>query len=201
MDLLKQSALAWKEIADYRYQLTYGYKRRLYLINLTFSLEDYPHLAGFQYMKDLSLPNYTSARIVERIIEEKISFQQIQRASQYENLIKPRLKALIYLKKCLDNEFTLYSYMPQMYPFYTSIKADYIISSHGEFNSFVFIIQVDSHDQGNCEFLCCSLFQQGNRNYALNQRPRAILKKERLHIPSNSSVILFDKLSLQNPRF
>ena len=55
MDLLQQSAQAWKEITEYRYLFTYGYKNQLYPINLTFSLEDYPHLAGFQYMKDISL--------------------------------------------------------------------------------------------------------------------------------------------------
>ena len=52
MDILQQSALAWKELTEYRYQLVYGYKKMLYPINLSFSFEDYPHLAGFQYMKD-----------------------------------------------------------------------------------------------------------------------------------------------------
>ena len=51
MDLLQQSAQAWKEITEYRYLFTYGYKNQLYPINLTFSLEDYPHLAGFQTNK------------------------------------------------------------------------------------------------------------------------------------------------------
>ena len=50
MDILQQSAQAWKEITEYHYLFTYGYKKKLYPINLTFSLEDYPHLAGFQYM-------------------------------------------------------------------------------------------------------------------------------------------------------
>ena len=27
MDFLKQSALAWKELTEYRYQLVYGYKK------------------------------------------------------------------------------------------------------------------------------------------------------------------------------
>lgn len=49
MDMLQQSALMWKEMTEYSYLLTYGYKRQLYNINLTFSLGDYPHLAGFQY--------------------------------------------------------------------------------------------------------------------------------------------------------
>ena len=54
MDILKQSALTWKELTEYRYQFIYGYKKTLYPITLTFSNEDYPHLAGFQYMKDIT---------------------------------------------------------------------------------------------------------------------------------------------------
>ena len=79
IDILQQSALAWKELTEYRYQFVYGYKKTLYPINLTFSFEDYPHLAGFQYLKDISLPNYTSAKIVDRILEGKITFEQIQK--------------------------------------------------------------------------------------------------------------------------
>ena len=78
MDILKQSALVWKELTEYRYQFVYGYKKTLYPINLRFSYEDYPHLAGFQYMKDISLPNYSSAKIADRILEGKITFEQIQ---------------------------------------------------------------------------------------------------------------------------
>ena len=73
-DLLQQSAQACKEITEHRYLFTYGYKKQLYPINLTFSLEDYPHLAGFQYMKDISLPNYSSAKIADRILEGKIQW-------------------------------------------------------------------------------------------------------------------------------
>ena len=75
MDLLQQSALAWKEIIEYQYLFTYGYKKQLHPISLTFSLDDYPHLAGFQYMKDISLPNYSSAKIADRILEGKILFE------------------------------------------------------------------------------------------------------------------------------
>lgn len=43
MDLLQQSAKVWKEIIEYRYLFTYGYKKQLYPIHLTYSLEDYQH--------------------------------------------------------------------------------------------------------------------------------------------------------------
>lgn len=84
MDLLYQSTLAWKELTEYNYRLAYGYKKHLHMINLTFSFEDYPHLAGFQYLKDISLPNFSSARIVDRILEGKISFEKVTKAHLYE---------------------------------------------------------------------------------------------------------------------
>lgn len=198
MNLLQQSALAWKEITEYRYSLIYGYKKQLYPLHLTFSLEDYPHLAGFQYMKDLSLPNYNSSKIVTRILEGKIPFEKIQATAQYKSLIEPRLKALIHIKESLDNEFTLYSYMPRMYPFFTSIKADYIISSHYKLDNFIFIIKATAKDELKCDFLCCSIFEKDDqRNYETNQRSRTLLRKERIHIPSGTSTILFNKLSPQ----
>ena len=194
MNLLQQSAMAWKEMTEYSYLFTYGYKKKLFTINLTFSLEDYPHLAGFQYMKDLSLPNYTSAKLINRILEGKISFKNIQKAAQYETLIKPRLKALIHLKESLDNPFVLLSYMPKMYPFYTNMKADYLISSHINFTSYIFIIQSNKLSSFKCDYLCCSLFEKGERDYNTNQKTLTILKKERIHIPTNTSTILFNKL-------
>lgn len=198
MDILKQSALAWKELTEYRYQFVYGYKKTLYPINLTFSNEDYPHLAGFQYTKDISLPNYSSAKIAERILEGKITFEQIQKAAQYEEMIKPRLEALIHLKHSLDHDFNLYSFMPRMYPFITNITADYLIASHLMIDSYVFIIHTTPKGDAKCDFLCCSAFAKGERDYETNQRKRALLKKERVHIASNTTTVLLDKLNSES---
>lgn len=105
-------------------------------------------------MKDLSLPNYTSAKIADRILEGKITFKQIQKAVQFDEMIKPRLEALIHLKNSLDNDFNLYSFMPRMYPFTTNIKADYLISSHVMIDSYVFIIHTTPKGDAKCDFLC-----------------------------------------------
>ena len=114
-------------------------------------------------MKDISLPNYTSAKIADRILENKITLHQIQSALQYEKMIKPRLEALVHLKESLDNDFTLYSYMPRMYPFYTNIKADYLISSHFSTDNFIFIIKSNKQGELKCDFLCCSIFEKGDK--------------------------------------
>lgn len=63
-DILYRAAEVWKELTGYHYRLTYGYKGELHRINLTFSPEDFPHLAGFQYLKDLVLPRYSPRKTV-----------------------------------------------------------------------------------------------------------------------------------------
>lgn len=85
--------------------------------------------------------------------------------------------------------------MPRMYPFVTNIKADYLIASHIVIDSYVFIIHTTPTGDAKCDFLCCSAFAKGERDYEANQRKRVLLKKERIHIPSNTTTILFDKLN------
>lgn len=69
-----------------------------------------------------------------------------------------------------------------MYPFITGIKADYLISSHFSVDNFIFIIKANSQGDLKCDFLCCSIFEKGERDYETNQRPRTLMKKERIHI-------------------
>lgn len=158
MDILQHSALVWKELTEYKYLLTYGYKQKLHTINLTFS------------------------------------FEQIKKSQQYEDMVKPRLEALTHLKNSLDNDFKLHSFNPLIYPFKTTIKADYLIVSHNSVNSFIFIIQADTDDTAKCDFLCCSAFKQGTRDYTTNQKSYILLRKERLHVSSNTSTLFFSKI-------
>lgn len=63
--------------------------------------------------------------------------------------------------------------------------------------SFLFIIQPQPNRNvaSDNDYLCCSAFKQEIHNYEINQRPRAILKKERFHLPFNTSTVLIDKLT------
>ena len=87
--------------------------------------------------------------------------------------------------------------MPRMYPFITGIKADYLISSHFSVDNFIFIIKANVQGESKCDFLCCSIFEKCDRDYESNQRTRTLMKKERIHIFSNTTDILLDRLSAQ----
>ncbi len=196
-DIFYQAAFVWNELTEYKYIFTYGHKNKLSTINLTFSPEDFPYLMGLQYLKDLSLPRYNQGKIVSRILEGTISFEQIQKGEQYKKMVLPRLEALTRLKDTFENDFNLFSYMPRMYPFYTQIKADYLISGHTDIKSYVFLLQSKIDGTAQCDHLCCSAFRQEDRDYEKNQRLRALLKKERIHIPDGTSTVLLDKLVKQ----
>ena len=189
-DILYQAACIWWDLTQYQYNLTYGLKNRLHVIHLTFFPEDFPHLAGFQYLKDISLPRYNSNKVILRILDKTITLASIQKAQQFEKMVLPRLHALLQLKETLEHDFLFYSYIPHRYPFYTKIKADYFIVSPSNNPSFVFLIQ--SHPD---TYSCCSTFEQTDRDYRQNQHSLALLRKEQIHLATQTSTILYDRPS------
>lgn len=196
--LLYQAALVWDSLSHYKYSFTYGFKMKLYTINLSFSAEDFPHLAGFQYLKDLVLPRFTPAKTIKKILDGTITQEQIEKGLQYEEMVKPRLLALVSLEEMLDREFTLYSYMPRFYTFVTSIKADYLIASHTGNISFIFLIREGKRSiVSNC--ICCSTFIKDKRNYEQNQRPYTLLKKTKTKLSDGTANTLFIKNGFVDP--
>lgn len=193
-DILYQAAYVWKELMSYRYVFTYGYKGNLHTINLTFSPEDFPHLAGFQCLKDIRLPRYNPRKIVDMVLQQKITYTDIQKAALFHELVEPRLAALVQLKEALDCDFDLFTYVPRFYPFITKIKADYLIATQQEPISFVFIIKESPSGKSVCDYLCCSAFEKGDRDYRTNQQRRTLLKKTRIHIESQSISVLYNRL-------
>lgn len=193
-NILYRAASVWKKLTEYRYVLTYGYKKDLYPINLTFSMGDFHHLAGFQYLRDISLPKAYYRKTVEMILTQKIKYEQVIKGVYYEEKVKPRLEALARFEEILNNEFLFFTYRADMYPFYTNITADYLISSHLGDISYVFIIKDTASAEMKCDYLCCSTFTKDKRDYEINQQRRTLLKKERVHIPTNTTTILYDKL-------
>lgn len=109
-DILYRAAEVWKELTEYHYVFTYGYKGELHEIKLTFSPEDFPHLAGFHYLKDIALPRYSPRKTVDMILSGKITYDKVKKGTLYQEYVKPRLLALVRLKEILEQEFDLFSY-------------------------------------------------------------------------------------------
>ena len=94
-DILYRAAEVWKELTEYHYVFTYGYKGELHEIKLTFSPADFPHLAGFHYLKDIALPRYSPRKTVDMILSGKITYDKVKKGTLYQEYVKPRLLALV----------------------------------------------------------------------------------------------------------
>lgn len=102
------------------------------------------------------------------ILSGKITYDKVKKGTLYQGYVEPRLLALVRLKEILEQEFDLFSY--------------------------VLIIRESPSDNAVCDFLCCSAFEESGRDYRTNQRSRTLLKKERVHIETQDTVVLYDRL-------
>ena len=192
MDLLKNAASAWEQLTKYEYDITYGYKNTLVNVCLSFESREFYHLAGFHYMRDVVPYKYRSSKMLDHVLNNRVTFDMAKKAQSYNDMVYPRLKALENLKQELENDFFLYTYLPTVYgSFRTTIRADYIIKTQGDF-MFIIKASVPANDD---EFHCCSIFEQGQRDYTENQQRRTILKKERIYLPTQEKTILFNKMT------
>ncbi|MBQ9611668.1 MAG: hypothetical protein IJV14_03625 [Lachnospiraceae bacterium] len=197
--LLYKATKEWDSISQYRYSFIYGFKKKLYTILLTFAPEEFYHLAGFQYLSDLSLPRYNARKMIRKILEGEITQDDIEKGADYESLVKPRLQALLILQSILDSPFTLFSFRPDMYSsFRTNISADYLISSMVNGVSYVFLFG-GSPRAIIRECICRSIFTKGERDYEENQRPYTVLKKTKTDLSTNQETVLFVKEGFTEP--
>lgn len=188
-DLLLNAANAWKKLCKVKYTITYGYKSNLYPINLTFDSADFYHLAGFPHARDIQLPRFNQTKVLDRILAGKITNEMLAKSKNYKSMIVPRLQALINMEAALDNDFFLYSYYPDLYPFYTSISADFLLAYHSDSVYFMFIVRNGTIQ--DFDFTFVSVFSADSRDYETNQRQRTILKKTKINLETGDSTDLF----------
>jgi hypothetical protein len=189
---LERAAAIWARLAHYQYIFTYGKKRKLYSIKLTFEYRDFPHVAGFQYLKDLTFPKYSTSKMIPLILDGTIQLADVKKSRYYQESMEPRLRALCQLEDILDHDFKYYAFMPKFYNFHTTIRADYLIFSQVYDQSFVFMI----HNGMGAEisYTCCSAFIKDLRDYTQNQRPLAMLKKEKISLETGETTVLLNQI-------
>lgn len=174
-DLLVCASERWSTLCNRRIRITYGKSKKLHTVTVSFHKEEFAHLAGFQYLRDLgNVHHYKSEQILKYISERKITLEMISKSKRYEEMVYPRLVALNSISADLSDEISIFLYRPDRYPFRTTIRADYLISMKSADISFVFLIQ----DKIYADYSCCSTFMKEQRDYEINQERLCILKKE-----------------------
>ncbi len=189
MGLLADAANAWNCLYNIRYILDIGKKKKVTRIELSFLSEDFPHLAGMQYAKDVDFglrpAEYYGERLVPALLEGKMDDSRIENSRNWLK-ISGRLNAIIHLQNTLDGEFQIVAFNKEKVRGYSQIFAKYAIRNTIDDEIYFLFL-----DERSGKYYCKSAFRKEDTDYFENQTQMTILEKTK--IENGVANILFTK--------
>jgi hypothetical protein len=190
MDILYSAAQAWQNLLPYRYEITCGKSKKLHRIILVFDLLHFYHLAGFPHLHDIVLPiQFSRAKLLGKILAGDIAQTDIERSGNYQSIVRPKLEALSALEQVLSDCRHAYRFDSKRLPFYTDIKAHYLLTEDGTRVVFVF---ADANTADDTCFLR-SAFIMGGRDFRTNQPKMTVLRITRTNTATGQTDVLYQK--------
>ncbi len=175
MGLLFDAASAWHNLHNINYILEIAKKGKLTKIELSFFDEDFPHLAGMQYAKDVDFglrhSEYYGDRLIYALLDYKMDDSKIESSRNWSK-INGRLNAIINLQSTLDGEFQIVAFNKNKVPGYSELSAKFAIrKTMSDEIYFIFL------DEKSGKYFCKSAFRKENTDYFSNQTKMTILRK------------------------
>ncbi len=189
MGLFLDAANAWNVLHNIRYILDIARSGKLTRIDLSFLDEDFPHLAGMQYARDVDFgirkAEYYGERLIPALLSKRLDDVKIEESRNWDK-ISGRLTAVVNLQNTLDNEFSIVSFNKSKVRVFSQIEAKFAIKSTASENVyFVFL------DERSGRYYCKSAFRKEFTDYMENQSPMRVLQK--IKIIDNITHTLFIK--------
>lgn len=190
-DILFDSALNFKKLLDTRYLLTFGRKNVITNLTLDFNENNFCHLAGLHKLKDMHHLRKDASFNFNQILNRNLTYAEISRSSHaYE--IQDRLRILSNLELILDQENTNWKYCQDRSPFFSKVRADFLIEhKDGLVISYIFITKNSVDDFHSCN----SCFEFKHRDYTKNQTQITLLEKKKFNKLTSSCEILYRRAS------
>ena len=187
---ITQAAKSYNKLLDIQYNIILGRKNNTVYLTIIFEEWHFFHLAGLQYLKDLSGILFESrSRIFKRILNGTLNKEIIQNSKYYPK-IKERVKYLIYLEQIMDSNETVFKYNKKLQGF-SAIQADFLMKNQiQERNIFTFLSKTPKDEN----YFCRSFFPQLDKDYSLGQTNWTLLYKEKICRSLNTKIILYDRL-------
>lgn len=178
MGLFLDAAIAWNALHNVNYIFDIGRKGELKRIKLSFLDEDFPHLAGMQYARDVDFgirkAEYYGKKLIPALLNKCMDDTKIE-ASRNWIRISGRLMAIINLQNTLDNNFIIVSFDKSKVKGYSQIDAEFVIKSTiTDDIYFVFF------DERSGLYYCKSAFRKETIDYADNQSAMTLLQKVKI---------------------
>lgn len=132
MDKIYECADNFRQLLDKKYVFTFSLKRKVTTITLDFKITDFRHIAGLQYVDDISIEK-NPIRLVDAILNKSVTDEILLKSRKYSSdsleggSVKNRVEELCLLEKYLDADNFIRIYKVQ--DFGSRIKAEYFIEA------------------------------------------------------------------------
>lgn len=193
MDEVLVSANAFEKMFKKKYKIVIAYKKQLLSFEMDFRKEDFAHLVGLQYLKDLDLGKNDTI-IYEKIVNKEITDDLLARSCFYLQVdnnyvkVKERIADFKHIEECIDSKSIVVKYIKGKNA-YSMIDADFLITValHGD-TYYIFIRKRRKEET----YMLCSFFKKvqeckGDKAYWLY--------KEKIDEDTATSIVLYDRLS------
>lgn len=176
---------AFSKLLDIEYQFVLGRKDKTVSLTIEFQKYHFFHLAGLQYLKDLSRLFIPAEGVYNQIESGQLPVSYIESSNNYD-YIKGRVEYLPTLEFIFDSNDTIFKYNPELQAF-SVIEADFLLRN--EINKvpiFVFL----SKDK-NKKYFCKTFFPQGKKDYTERQTKWTVLYKKKIVKSTNTETVLY----------
>ena len=135
MDKIYEAAAKYVVLSQYEYRFVLSKSRKCRIVKVNFLHEDFYHLTGLQYIKEIDLPKNRKRIMDDIIFRHKITDSILEKSKTYTNPlqdkdIKSRIDHLRFLEEYLDNDNIIKVFTTRNQQNMSSlINADYIIES------------------------------------------------------------------------
>lgn len=186
MGLFLDAAIAWNKLSDTQYIFDLGRKGKLHKLTISFLNEDFPHLAGMQYAKDvdfgLDRAEYYGERLIPALLSKYMDDSKMEGSRNWER-ISGRLTAIVNLQNTLENEFTIVSFNKAKVRGFSQIDAKYAIRNATSGDVFFVFL-----DEKSGRYYCKSAFKKELVDYTENQSTMTVLRKVKV-VDGNSTIL------------
>ena len=123
-----QAAKSYAKLLDIEYQIVLGKKNKNITLSIVFDEVHFFHLAGLQYLKDLSaVLSESREQIFRRILRGSLQKQMLE-SSKFYSEITDRIEYLSYLEQIMDSNDTVFKYNSRLNVF-SAVQADFLMKN------------------------------------------------------------------------
>jgi hypothetical protein len=190
--MLDKCVYSFERLEKAKYNFVVAKKMNLTEITLNFTKDEFHHIMGFHYLKDLR-NSLNSKRLFNDIKANKITLDHLKR-SQFFKQVESRILAVPDIIKHLENDNVILKYIEKRNP-YSKINADYLIESTIDDKTCCIFLR-KRNDKDENTYCVCSFFVKGDTEY-IGEKLSWLLK-EKVFIESEKKKELFRHSNYQD---